>query len=356
MEKHHYKIGKETIFRLQEDPELGDTDVTPDRLILSDRLNDIRLVGPTPSRRQFLAAGSVAAAGLFIRPIEGFAVMPGVWDNIKGFFNSFGKNILFDILPNFLPTAIAGFAPLASQALGQVASGGFTGWGYVPDCFGNNRQADLVMQLLGLVGSGRKLNAAVPYLNKALPDAVKLLFSLPAYVGVGDIAPGILKQPSNLAGINFPEPPMRFLNAGFSETNWYLRQTEDAQKKFFLPRSTGKFANYAIPTMNTAKPLNESFKKPHFYESELGSLVLIDYVLGKTTTDKKTKKVIAGDGKVSIYVVPPVNKRNVAPYVPADPNFLADRSKVDELKKRMLENLAEGSNQEQKVFKFEAET
>ncbi|MFL6210215.1 MAG: hypothetical protein ACJ74W_15270 [Pyrinomonadaceae bacterium] len=298
----------------------------------------------------------MATAGLFIKPVEGFATMPGVWDNIKGFFFSFGKNILFNLFQNLVPASLTGFAGLSAQALGQVTNGGFTGWGYVPDCFGNSAQNSLLLKLLGLVGSGRKLNAAVPYLNKEIPDAIKLLFSLPAFTGLSDIVSEILKKPENLAGVNFQEPTARFLNAGFSEEHWYLLQAQTAQQKYFLPLSTGKYAKYATQTMTTPKPLNEPFKKPHLFESEMGALILVDYELGKTRTDR-SGKVTSGDGAATIYVIPPKNKRNIVRHIPDDPNFLADKAKVSSLKQRIVSEglLAAGSKDEKKVFQFEVE-
>ena len=86
----------------------------------------------------------------------------------------------------------------------------------------------------------------------------------------------------------------------------------------------------------------------------VGTVVLIDYELGQTQTDK-AGKIKAGDGKAIIYVIPPANKRNLT--LPTDPNFLADRAKVEHLKQKIVGQglLAAGSTGEGMVFKFEVE-
>lgn len=257
-----------------------------------------------PTRRNFLVTASLATAGLLIRPVEGFTTIPSnMWFGIADLFKNFGKALFYNLI-NLVPGNVTGFLNLANSALGQVQGNGFPRWDWQKGCFGNGSQLASEF-LFGQVGGQQRLNAAAAFLDKKFPGVIKAILAAASYIGVLDVAPGIFSVSENLSGVKaLPLPPARFLPAKSSDRDEMITVYQDTVKKqlYFAPDMDSEISKVARETIKAPRTLARDFATPQLYQSKTGSVVLVQYQIGKETEYKPGER---GKGQSSVYVTKP---------------------------------------------------
>lgn len=325
-----------------------------------------------PSRRQFIIASSMAAAGLLIKPLGVSEAQGGFWTSLTSFFQTFGTSILFSFLTQGTPGSIPGFGTLAQGFLNPLLLLLFTG-----GVFGNikpgatpsptptasptptpsqspstrgqnnhgvspNRRAMLISpsglsllpqptKLLAHVGNAKRFNAGAAYLNKN-NRSNKIIYPAQSYIGIQGVAKGVLANPDNL-----PQT---------TET------VEAVKQNYYLPRWEGQFGRIAQETTRSTQPFTTNFPKPQFYESESGALVLVSYEAHITKRDRSGRPV-EGQGKSVVYTVPPGERKDqVLGFVSENSNFWENDAVRRQLVEVMKANIATGSNVEGTSYAF----
>lgn len=314
------------------------------------------------SRRSFLVAAAAATAGLFIKPLSGFAQTEPQFVNAKQIFLQFGQALALRLTAQ-LPVDIPGLREIATIILTNIFNGGFRGWKWKWGSFRDNLQ--ILSRVLGATGSEHLFNMASHFITPLTQKLATTLnnkfpmLSLPGTLGLKENVAAVLSNAANRQGMfRSPVREVRFLPAVSSaekEEFIYLKRQQDETQKYFFPNpSDSDFGGFVQSTMLTPLALTASFEKPQFYPTESGALVFVDYAVESTET-KSNGQIKKGVGKSIIHIVPPSKRRAIKTYIDNNSDFLTNTEKRREFAGVLKSNQAEGQVTDNIRFKFKAD-
>jgi len=278
------------------------------------------------SRRRFLGTAAIATAGaLLIKPV-GIEGAPGFFSNLFGFVKQFAGGILLNAL-NYGANLSGPFGALFSQS--QQLLTGYTPRG---DVYGDEGANPLGRYLLAM-GNANELNAAGIVANETR-DRLRGIFQGPSLMGLG-----------MMLGVSAIKALMETKKG---------QKTKAFVQKYLLPNvvnTTNPIAIQAGRTMLAPnRPFTQNYKLPQFYQSDSGSLVLINYV--GDSSQNRVSGATRGRGESTIYMVPPEKVPMIMEFVAQNPNFWSNA----DARKDLINGLKGLAENQLKKYPFEFES